>query len=176
MWRVKTTWSGLMIGLRMPSMLLKGPGCQTRSRLTEELANVRKNLHAPYYMATTEEKQIDTHLKLECQMYFSENLPGVNPVVMNYKIRHNKSRSTMRLAMRPAKYSLAWPDCFFVIICSGSKTDKHGLDMWGYVRGYLWRKACLLCGLARALIGQSRSVDEYCCLLNSGFARTRSQI
>ena len=39
-------------------------------------------------------------------MYFSsENLPGVNPVVINYKIRHNKNRLV--------RYSLAWPDCFF---------------------------------------------------------------
>ena len=42
-------------------------------------------------------------------MYFSaENLPGVNPVVMNYKIIHSKNR----LAMRPVRYSLAWPDLF----------------------------------------------------------------
>ena len=35
-------------------------------------------------------------------MYFlAENLPEVNPVAMNYKMRHNKNR--------PAKYSLAWP-------------------------------------------------------------------
>ena len=32
--------------------------------------------------------------------YFS-----VNPVVMNYKLRHNKNQ--------PARYSLAWPDRFF---------------------------------------------------------------
>ena len=38
-------------------------------------------------------------------MYFSENLPGVNPVVMNYKIRHNKNQP----ATEPARYSLAWP-------------------------------------------------------------------
>ena len=39
-------------------------------------------------------------------MYFSaENLPEVNPVVMNYKIRHNKNL--------PARYSLAWSGCFF---------------------------------------------------------------
>ena len=34
-------------------------------------------------MATPEEKQIDTHSKIEQQMYFSENLTGVNPVVKN---------------------------------------------------------------------------------------------
>ena len=43
-------------------------------------------------------------------MYVSaENPPGVNPVVMNYKIRHNKNRP----ATRPARYNLAWPDRFF---------------------------------------------------------------
>ena len=41
-------------------------------------------------------------------MYFSENLPGVNPVVIHYKIRQNKNWS----AMKPARYSLAWPDRF----------------------------------------------------------------
>ena len=56
-------------------------------------------------MATPEENQKDTHLKIECQMYFSENLPGVNPVVTNYKIRHNKNW--------PVRYSLVWPDHFF---------------------------------------------------------------
>ena len=38
-------------------------------------------------------------------MYFSENLPGVNSMVMNYKIRHNKNRSVTR----PVRNSLAWP-------------------------------------------------------------------
>ena len=38
-------------------------------------------------------------------MYFStENLLEVNPVVTNYKIRHNENR--------PARYSLVWPDHF----------------------------------------------------------------
>ena len=54
-----------------------------RLRLTEKLAKVRKNVHAPYYMVTPEEKQIVMHSKMEQQMYFSENLTGVNPVVKN---------------------------------------------------------------------------------------------
>ena len=50
-------------------------------------------------------------------MYFSaENLPGVNPVTINYKMRHNKNQ--------PAKYSLARPYHFSVIICGGRKTEK----------------------------------------------------
>ena len=40
---------------------------------------------------------------MELQMYFSENLPGVNPVVMNYKIRHKTRQATM-----PVRYSIAW--------------------------------------------------------------------
>ena len=36
-------------------------------------------------------------------MYFSENLPGVNPVVINYNIRHKNQP-----AMRPVRYSIAW--------------------------------------------------------------------
>ena len=53
-------------------------------------------------------------------MYFSENLPGVNPVMMNYKKRHNKNMP----AMRPVRYSLAWPDHFSVITCKGRKNRK----------------------------------------------------
>ena len=59
-------------------------------------------------------------------MYFSENLPGINPVVMNYKIRHNKNWP----AMRPARYSLVWPDRFSITICGGIKTEKQS----GHVR------------------------------------------
>ena len=54
-------------------------------------------------------------------MYFSENLPGINPVVMNYKIRHNKNQP----ATRPARYSLVWPDRFFNIICGGIKQKNR---------------------------------------------------
>ena len=57
-------------------------------------------------------------------MYFSKNILGVNPVVMNYKIKPNKNRP----AMWPARYSLVWPNYFSVIICGGRKIRKHGLD------------------------------------------------
>ena len=43
-------------------MLLKEPaGCQTRSRLTENLVKVQKNAYTPYDMATPEENQIDSY-------------------------------------------------------------------------------------------------------------------
>ena len=42
-------------------MVIKEPGCQTRSKLTEKLAKVQENMHAPYYMATPEENQIDSY-------------------------------------------------------------------------------------------------------------------
>ena len=64
-------------------------------------------------------------------MNFSENLPGINPVVMNYKIRHNKNRPVMR----PVRYGLVWPDHFSVIICGGRKMVKQDLDMLGYMQG-----------------------------------------
>ena len=64
-------------------------------------------------------------------MYFSaENLhnPEVSSEVMNYKMTHSKNK--------PARDSLVWPDHFAVInICRGRKTEKHGLDMQGYVQG-----------------------------------------
>ena len=47
------------------SMLIKEPGCQTRSRLTEKLAKVQKNMHTPYYMATPEENQIDSYAYIQ---------------------------------------------------------------------------------------------------------------
>ena len=55
-------------------------------------------------MATTKEKQIDAHFKnVMKNVFLRDILPGVNPVVMNYKIRHNENRP----AMRPPRYSLA---------------------------------------------------------------------
>ena len=74
-------------------------------------------------------------------MYFSENLPGVNPVVINYKIRHDKNRP----AMRPARYSVTWPYCFSIIICGGRKT-------WS---GH----ATLHARIARALVNRSRLMN-----------------
>ena len=66
-----------------------------RSRLIEKLAKVRKNARAPYYsyMTTPEEKQVDsyTHSYVNgmsnVASYFSKDIPGVNPAVMNCKIR-----------------------------------------------------------------------------------------
>ena len=45
----------------VPSMLIKESGCQTRSRLTEKLTKVRKNVHVPYNMAISEENQVDSY-------------------------------------------------------------------------------------------------------------------
>ena len=45
----------------VPSMIIKEPGCQTRSRLTEKLAKVRKNALASCDMATAKETQIDSY-------------------------------------------------------------------------------------------------------------------
>ena len=81
------------------SILIKEPGCQTRSRLTEKLKNV--------------EKRSNTRRKPNgyafgngiTKMYFSEHLVGVNLVVINYKIRDNKNLPVTR----PARYSLMWP-------------------------------------------------------------------
>ena len=45
----------------VPSMIIKEPGCQTRSRLTEKLAKVQKNALAPCDMTTPKEKKIDSY-------------------------------------------------------------------------------------------------------------------
>ena len=47
----------------VPSILIKAPGYQTRSGLTEKLAKVWKTTHAPCYIATPEEKQTDMHFE-----------------------------------------------------------------------------------------------------------------
>ena len=58
-------------------------------------------------------------------MYFSaENLPDVSPVVMNYKMRHNKNQSS--------RYSLVWPDRFSVI--SHLWWQKNGKARSGHAR------------------------------------------
>ena len=74
-------------------------------------------------------------------MYFSaENLLGVNPVAMNYKMRHNKNW--------PAKYSLAWPYRSYVI-CGGIKTENTVWTREVTCKGsYTERKACSVCELA----------------------------
>ena len=55
----------MILSEMVPFMLIKEPGCQMRSRLTEKLVKVWENARAPYYMATPEEKQTDMHLKME---------------------------------------------------------------------------------------------------------------
>ena len=61
--------------------------------------------------------------------YFSENYPGVNPVVMNYKIRYNKNRPLTR----QVRYSLACVAgplfLLIFVVAVSSKMEKHGLDM-----------------------------------------------
>ena len=102
--------------------------------------------------ATPEEKQIYTCPKWNDKCISQQRIfQKVSPVVMNYKMRHNKNQ--------PARDSLVWPDHFFIInICGGRKTEKQSLDMRGYMQGQPWRKACLMCELARALVNSSRSM------------------
>ena len=70
-------------------------------------------------------------------MYFSKNIPGVNPVAMNYKIRHNKNQPC----------DVCGQTAFFVF-GGGRKTGKYGMDMQGYVQEEGGRKAtCMEEGL-----------------------------
>ena len=84
-------------------------------------------------------------------MYFSENLPGVNPLVMNYKTRLNKNQ--------PARYSLAWPDRFLLLFVMAEKWKNTSGYTRLYVRVQPWRKACSVCELARALVSHCRSIN-----------------
>ena len=56
------------------------------------------------------------------QMYFSEKLPGVNPVVMSYKIRHSKNQP----ATRPARYSVSWPDLIPLFVMAEKWKTQYG--------------------------------------------------
>ena len=80
-------------------------------------------MHHTTYMITPEQKQIDTDPKMEWQTYFSKNIPGVNPVAMNYKIRHNKNQP------RDVHGQTA-----FYVFCGGRKIGKYGMDMQGYMQ------------------------------------------
>ena len=61
----------------------------------------------------------------------TENLPRVNPVVMNYKIilrNISQRRGQQGIVLRGQT-------AFSVIIRGGRKMEKHGLDMQGYEQG-----------------------------------------
>ena len=109
---------------------------------------------------TEKAKQIRISAKQECndtEMFSSRNIPEVNPVVMNYKIRHNKYWPAVT---RPARQScMVRPTTFSITVCGGMKNGKHGLDMRGYVQGQPQRKACSVCELVRALVNSSRLMD-----------------
>ena len=60
-------------------------------------------------------------------MYFlAENLPEINPVAMNYKIR--------LISIGQQDIVLHGQTAFYFIY-GGRKTEKHGLYMRGYVQG-----------------------------------------
>ena len=68
-------------------------------------------MHHTSYIATPEEKQIDTHPKMEWQMYFlAENLVEFNAMVMNYKIR-----------LEPIANSYNWMQQFTIIFITTNK-------------------------------------------------------
>ena len=100
-------------------------------------------------------------------MYFSENLQGFNPVMMNYKIRRNNNWPVTM----PARYSLEQLDHFF-----------HYYFWWQKMEKTVWScKATCQSSHGGSLAQCVRqpehwSIDKYCYLHNSGFARPWSQI
>ena len=62
-------------------------------------------MRSPYYLYAGQHQKKSKYIRVRKwndKIYFSaENLPEVSPVVMNYKMRHNKNR--------PARDSLVWP-------------------------------------------------------------------
>ena len=139
-----------------------------RSRLTEKLAKMRKNTHAlvcaPDDMATPEEKQIDKHPKMEWQ---SKEYSGVNLVVMNYNKRISQQWGQRGMVLRG---QTAFSHCL--------RWQKNGKAWSGHarLRARVAMGEGLLSVWVSQSIGQLWSVNKYCYLLNSGFARTRSQI
>ena len=67
---------------------------------------------------------------MEWQMYFSKNISGVNPVVMNYKIRYTKNQSAWGQLGIALHGQTAFPLLFVV-----AEKQKNSLDMQGYVQG-----------------------------------------
>ena len=143
----------MVLSEMIPSMLIKESRCQTRSGIIEKLAKCGKtHVHHTSHMATPEEKQIDSHTKMEWQMYFSaEKPPGVNPVVINYKIRHNKNRQ----AMRPARYCLVWPDCF---LCYYLWWEKNGKTWSGHER-LCAREGLLSVWVSQSMVNRGRPMN-----------------
>ena len=56
----------MVLSEMIPSMLVKESGCQTRAGIIEKLAKCGKtHMYHTSYMATPEEKQVDTRTKME---------------------------------------------------------------------------------------------------------------
>ena len=104
--------------------------------------------------------------------YFSaENVPGL--IQWWWTTRSDIVRIDQRRGQRGI---VLHNQASFPFICGSRKMEKHGLVMRGSVQGWPSRKACSVCQWVSERIGQSRAVNDYCYLLNSGFARTRLQI
>ena len=70
----------------------------------------------------TKRKRIDMYFKNRMTNVFLREFSGVNPVVINYKIRHNKNWP----AMRPARSSLVWPDRFLLLVVAEKQKTRFG--------------------------------------------------
>ena len=92
-----------------------------------------RNALAPYYNGNTRRKthRYASENGMTKLMYISRNIPGVNPVMMNYRIRHNKNWP----GMRPASYSLVWPYRLFRYYLS-QLWQKNGKHVW------TWEATC----------------------------------
>ena len=102
----------------VPSMLII-----QRARLPKKVKGNRERLaerhmHHKKYMATPEEKQIDTHLKMEWQMHFSENLPGIIQWWWTTKWDIIRIGQWGSCVARPTAFS---------IICGNSKMENAAL-------------------------------------------------
>ena len=79
-------------------------------------------------------------------MFFSaENLPEVSPVVMNYKMRHNKNR--------PVRYSLVW----YLWWQNNGKTRSGHARL--HARVAIEEGLLIVCELTRALVSRGRSMN-----------------
>ena len=163
-------------------MLIKKSGCQKRLRLTEKLAKYGKTRvrHTSHTLGSTRRKANNHTRRKQIAIYASKN--GSDKCISQQRIFTVRrlvqwwwtTRWDIATKNWPARDSLVWPDHFSVInIYGGRKTEKHGLDMRGYVQGVAMEEGLLSVWVSQS-IGQSWSVNKNCYLLNSGFARTMS--
>ena len=151
----------------VPSILINESDCQMRSRLTEKCAKSRKmHVHHTSYMPGNTRRKANRYTsKNGMTKYYS-----VQRIFRLIQGWWTTRQDIIRISQRG---SLVWLDCFFLYYLWLQKNEK---TQSGHTR--LCARVAMEEGLLSVWvgqsIGQSQSVDEYCYLLNLGFASLNS--